>query len=75
METGLRAHLILTLICLIWVKPASMPSRENFAADAALLVAAVGLADHLAAALVDLHPAGLDAVRGVQRVSQVVDQM
>src|SRR3712207_1792136 len=37
-------------------------------ADAALLVAAVGLADDLSAALVDLHPAGLEPVGGGDRV-------
>ena len=44
----------------------------ELAPDAAGLVAAVGLADDLAAALVDLNPAGLDPVRGVQRIGQVV---
>src|SRR4029077_681165 len=44
----------------------------ELASDAAGLVAAVGLADDLAAALVDLDPAGFDPVRGVQCVGQVV---
>ena len=55
------------LICLVCVNPAIIPSSGSLAADPALLVAAVGLADHLAAALVDLHPAGLHRVRCAQR--------
>src|SRR4051812_49363607 len=48
------------------------PLERDLAADAALLVAAVGLPDDLSAALVDLHPAGLDAVRGGDGGIQVV---
>ena len=39
--------------------------------DAAGFVAAVGLSDHLAAALVDLDPAGFDPMRGVQGRSEI----
>src|SRR3954464_12811331 len=44
----------------------------ELAADAALLVAAVRHAGRLAAALVDLHPAGFDGMSGAQRLADVV---
>src|SRR5216683_7282864 len=46
--------------------------ERELAADAALLVAAVGHAGHLAAALVDLHPARFDGMRGAQAAADVV---
>src|ERR1700712_4839007 len=45
--------------------------EREFPTEAAGLVAAVGLADHLSATLIDLDPAGLDPVRGVQRGREV----
>src|SRR5215471_16522649 len=46
--------------------------ERELAADAALLVAAVRHAGRLAAALVDLHPARLDGMRGAQGLADVV---
>src|SRR3984893_16228500 len=46
--------------------------ERELAADAALLVAAVGHAGHLAAALVDLHPARFDGVRGPEAGADIV---
>src|SRR5947209_7909916 len=46
--------------------------ERKFATDSALLVAAVGHAGELAEALVDLHPARFDGVRGAQTAADVV---
>src|SRR3990170_7191819 len=46
--------------------------ERELAADAALLVAAVGHARHLAQALVDLYPARFDGMRGPQPRADVV---
>src|SRR6185312_16923550 len=46
--------------------------QRELAAQAGLLVAAVGHAGGLAAALVDLDPAGLDGVRGAQALADVM---
>ena len=48
--------------------------ERELAANAALLVAAVGHARHLAEALVDLHPARFDCVRRLEAGADIVGQ-
>src|SRR6185312_2542992 len=46
--------------------------ERELASDAALLVAAIGMARHLPEPLIDLHPAGLDRVRGAQAAADLM---
>src|SRR5688572_31180848 len=47
------------------------PLERILAADAALLVAAVGLSRKLTQSLVDLNPSGFDRVRGANRLAEI----
>src|SRR5579875_808152 len=46
--------------------------QGELAADAALFVAAIGVAGRLPETLIDLHPAGLDGVRSPERPADVM---
>ena len=46
--------------------------QRELATQTTLLVAAVGMARQLTAALIDLNPSGFDVARGAQRLADVV---